>query len=202
MNSIRLGSLLATWLLFVAVWPAAARQCGDDVAGRRVPCSCGDVVVSDVRVLAGDPVATEVCPGDGLIVRPPAASRGLTVDLGGLTLAGSGHGAGIRVLGAARVVIEGGSVSAPGRITGFATGVRAAGTRAVAEVRNLVIEDNLGTGLFVRSHGARIAGVVARNNGREGVRATGRALLLEGVRGADNGRAAVVSKDSRTEVGR
>ena len=35
-------------LLSVLLVPAGAKNCGDDVDGVDVPCSCGDIVVSDL----------------------------------------------------------------------------------------------------------------------------------------------------------
>lgn len=67
-------------------------DCGDDIGGERVPCGCGDVVVSDTRLRPGDPVVEGACPADGLILRAAPAASSLTLDLGGLELRGRGAG--------------------------------------------------------------------------------------------------------------
>lgn len=66
------------------------------------------------------------CPGDGLIV----GADGVTVDLNGRTIAGSGIGNGITVRGRRGVVIAGGT------IRGFVTGVFVGGSSGI------VIKDN------------------------------------------------------------
>src|SRR5207247_2922268 len=70
-------------------------------------CSSDLTVVSDL-VLSDDPVLDAVCPADGLIVRAAGSSVGVTIDLSGKTLRGSGNGAGVWVVnggaGGARVV--------------------------------------------------------------------------------------------------
>src|ERR1041384_6030684 len=112
-----------------------AKLCGDDVGGQDVACACGDVIVSDVVLDASDPVTQERCAADGLVVRSPQASHGLTVDLRGQSLRGSGHGAGILLLdggpGGASVVSTGGTTAT---IEGFQDGVLAHGDTAVAAV--------------------------------------------------------------------
>ncbi len=192
------------WLVaaVVAIAPGVARaQCGDDVGGRRIACRCGDVVVSDVHLLAADPVVGSRCPGDGLIVRPPQGSASLIVDLGGLAISGSGHGSGIRVLGTAGVVIEGGTVDRKGRISGFATGVRAAGSRSVAAVRNLIVSDNVREGILIRAHGAVVSNVIAERNGGDGIRSTGRGSAVVNVDAYANGGTGIVSTASGGRTG-
>jgi len=48
---------------------SAAKPCGDDVAGRDVPCACGDLVVSDLRPGDADP-ATLAAARALRVVRP------------------------------------------------------------------------------------------------------------------------------------
>src|SRR5690349_7273720 len=139
--------LLLVFLSLALPATALAKLCGDDVAGQDVPCACGDVVVSDVA-LGDDPVTQQPCPGDGLVVRAAAAGHGVTIDLRGRTLRGSGHGVGVWVLaggpGGARVVSTGG----PGTVDGFRDGVVANGNDTLA----------------------LLDGIVATANGRDGVR--------------------------------
>jgi hypothetical protein len=121
---------------------ASGKLCGDDVEGDDVPCACGDVVVSSVR-LDGDPVVSGApCGHDGLIVRAPEAlRRAIIVDLNGATLRGSGNGVGIRIVGGgpggARVT----STGATGTIASFLDGIVARGSDTAAVVEDVVIAD-------------------------------------------------------------
>ncbi len=178
---------------FLGWAPAARAACGDSVSGQRVACRCGDVVVSDVRLRADDPVILGACVFDGLTVRPPAGSTGLTVDLDGLTLRGSGRGTGLRVLGSGAVVVRGGKGTVRGRIVGFGVGLKAAGTRALSSVSNLIVEDNARQGIFVRDRDSLLSGVLARRNGADGVRVSGRNARLHRVEATNNGGAGVVT---------
>jgi hypothetical protein len=92
-------------LLFVALAiPSAAQAGGRDVA-------CGATITSDTKLRAD----LTNCPGDGLVV----GKDGITLDLGGRTIDGSGaeNGHGIRLNGRRGVKIKGGTVQE------FATGV-------------------------------------------------------------------------------
>src|SRR5690242_14867186 len=65
--------LAAGFLCFALAVPAlAGRRCGDDVDGRRVPCDCGDVLVSSRTLSDDDPITARVCPATGLVVDVPA----------------------------------------------------------------------------------------------------------------------------------
>ena len=140
------GVLSVLAVLFHAAL-AHAKLCGDDVQGLDVPCACGDTLVSSV-VLTDDPVTSTVCPGDGLIVRPSGVA-GITVDLNGQTLRGSGRGAGVWVLaGGVRVI----SSRQPARIEKFRDGVVAQGDDSLRLLDNVVIAFSGRDG--VRVHGA------------------------------------------------
>ena len=159
-----------------------AGLCGDDVGGRDVPCACGDVVVSDVVLGASDPVTQGACPGDGLVVRAAQAAQGVTVDLGGQTLRGSGHGAGLLLLdggpGGARVVSPGG----PATVVGFQDGVLAHGDRAVALVANLVVRDSRRDGVRMEAPGFEIRDTVVERAGRDGFGLVGKHYRVSGTR--------------------
>src|SRR5207237_5428908 len=75
---------LAAGLLSLALAaPAlAGGRCGDDVAGRPVPCDCGDVLVSSRTLGDDDPITTRTCPATGLVIDVPAGHRA-TLALGG-----------------------------------------------------------------------------------------------------------------------
>jgi len=154
MGSRRRPVLRAAWVLsaLVVLFGATAvhaKLCGDNVQGLDVPCDCGDTVVSDVA-LSDDPVTSTVCPGDGLIVRAVGAA-GITIDLSGKTLRGSGQGTGLWVLfggaGGARVV----STGPAARLEGFRDGVVAQGSDSLALLDNVVAAGSRRDG--VRVHG-------------------------------------------------
>jgi len=160
-------------LIAMAVFCGSAQAaCGDDVDGVRVPCACGDVVVSDVRLADEDPVVRERCSSDGLLVRAANDAASIRVDLDGNAIVGLGGGTGIRVLRGGRdgAVIVGGTADRPGQVAGFRNGVRASGTRAVAEIRNLNVTGNTAEGIVVRGDETSLVNVVADKNGRDGLR--------------------------------
>jgi hypothetical protein len=132
---------------------AGAKVCGDKVEGVDVPCECGDIVVSDLK-LADDPVAAHACTRDGLIVRAPEATQPLTIDLAGRTLRGSGHGVGLWLFQGggvgARVVSTGGS----GVIEGFRDGIIGQGPTSVSLVEGITVQK-------VRRDGVRLFDVKA-----------------------------------------
>jgi hypothetical protein len=175
--------------------PVRAGDCGDAVDGMRVACSCGDVVVSDTRLRADDPVVTERCRTDGLIVRAPAGATSLHLDLGGQALTGQGLGTGIRVFagGSRGAVIVGGPADTPGTIANFRTGLRTLNGRVLSEVRNLRLLGNARDGARIRVDGAVVAGIAAEKNGRDGVRVLGRSATLEGVDAVGNAGYGVVA---------
>lgn len=189
-STLVLFSLVASGLLAAAAGKAFAAACGDDVAGARVACSCGDTVVSDTKLDASDPVARERCDNDGLVVRAGPGAAAIQLDLAGLSLVGTGSGAGIRVLdgGDGGAVIAGGEPGRPGEIAGFRNGVRATRTHAVAEIRDLVIKGSTRDGLVLRGSEATLTRVSAEDNGRDGLRVGGRDHKLEGVEAAGNAR--------------
>ena len=91
-----------------------AKDCGGPV-----PCECGDRVVADKILGAGDPITSAVCIGNGLEV-----VTGVVLDLGFTTLRGVGDvfdpfnpRAGILIQDASEVTIK------SGKIEGFDFGV-------------------------------------------------------------------------------
>ena len=115
--------------------PALAAECGDDVGGTRVACSCGDTVVSDTTLRPDDPVSRVRCDHDGLVVRAPRGAASIALDLAGLSIVGSGQGSGIRIIdgGEYGALIIGGVPGRPAEIAGFRNGVRATGSRPLAD---------------------------------------------------------------------
>ena len=85
MQSIGLALALA-W-----TWPVSAADCGDSAGagGARVPCACGDSVVTDTTLAASDPIVVDGCKEDvraGLGLVQPS----VTLDCAGLTIDGPG----------------------------------------------------------------------------------------------------------------
>lgn len=182
-----LTAAIAGIALALASRPAAAANCGDDVGGVRVPCACGDIVVSDTRLESGDPVVSQPCPRDGLFILVPTGSPGITLDLGGLSLVGKGKGAGIRVVrgGAGGSAIVGGG-SGGAQVARFDVGIRASGKSDVREVRDVELLANVGEGLALRSSGVEISNVRSTRNGGTGLRIAGRGVRATDVESAGN----------------
>jgi Right handed beta helix region len=156
--------MLASVLLPAA---AAAKLCGMNVKGQRVPCACGDVVVSDLT-LSDDPVTLGACPGTALVVRAAGAARGVTIDLAGKTLRGSGTGTGIWVVyggpGGARLVSSAGTAS----ISGFIDGVVAHGSDTLALLDHVTVSDIMHDGVRVDAVGYAIHASEVDGAGRDG----------------------------------
>ncbi len=170
---------------------AAEATCGDDVEGERVACTCGDVVVSDTKLTAEDPVIQTRCPSDGLLVRAASDAPSIRLDLAGLTIVGLGVGTGIQVIdgGSEGAVIVGGPEGKAGTVAGFRTGLRGHGQRSVAELRNLILKGNEADGLVLRGDGGtKIVDVIAETNGRDGLRLGGRGAELQNSHGIVNRR--------------
>jgi hypothetical protein len=167
---------------------SARALCGDDVGGVRVPCMCGDVVVSDTRLLPDDPVVSGRCTGDGLFLRAPAGAESIRLDLAGLSLLGAQVGSGVHVIdgGTSGAVVVGGTNEQPGTIAGFGTGITGA-ARAVAEVSNLLVAGNIGDGIELRAAQTRLWGVAATRNGRDGLRISGQGADFQEVTASENG---------------
>jgi len=170
---------------------ASAGLCGDDVAGVRVACSCGDFVVSDTMLVATDPVVTDRCPTDGLVVQAAEGTDSLTLDLGGLSITGSGVGVGLLVSngGSDGAVISGGPDSIrPGQVVGFGDGLRVRTQRALSELANVDFRGNTGDGVAIRSYETKVTAVRAFANGRDGIRISGRKATLDTLESDGNGR--------------
>jgi hypothetical protein len=166
---------------------ASAASCGDDVQGRRVACACGDVVVVDTVLRADDPIATERCTGDGLVLRALAGAGSIRLDLAGASITGLGGGVGLRVLdgGSGGAVIIGGD---GGAVVGFRNGLRATRPGSAAEIRDLAIRGSSSDGLVLRGHGTKLVRVRAEDSGRDGFHIGGSSVQLEGVEAERNGR--------------
>jgi hypothetical protein len=191
-----LGAL--TWLCHAS--PVRAKLCGDDVQGQHVPCACGDTVVSDLT-LTNDPVSRSVCPGDGLIVRASGASRGITVDLRGKTLRGSGQGAGLWVVdggpGGARIVSKGRFA----RLAGFRDGIVAQGSDTLALVDGVVVVRSLRDGVRVNGSHYVVNNTQVVKSGRDGFCLSGHDFRVTATRAVHSGRYGYFVMGVRSVVG-
>jgi len=151
---------------------ALAAECGDEIGGARVACSCGDIVVSDTKLQAADPISRTRCDHDGLALRAPRGAESISLNLAGLSIVGSGSGSGIRILdgGDNGAVVIGGEPGRPGEIAGFRNGVRATGSRPVAEIRDLDIKGSSSEGLVLRGLDALLVRVTSDDDVRDGLR--------------------------------
>jgi hypothetical protein len=147
------------------------------------------VVVSDTRLQPGDPVVGNRCASDGLFVRARAGAESIRLDLGGLSLLGSGHGTGIRIIegGKLGATIVGGDGSQRGEVVGFGTGFRARGQRSVRELRNVSFTANVRDGAVLRGASTDVVGVQAERNGGDGLHVGGREPRIDDVQTQQNG---------------
>jgi len=175
---------VALALVIVGPHPAQAAFCGDDVGGSRVACSCGDQVVSSTVLGASDPVVTETCSGDGLVVFVPSESQGITLNLGGRSIVGSGNGVGIRVVRGGRLgstIVGGGEDGRRAEVAHFRTGISAHGRNDLLELIGVDVHHNRGDGLRLHTSGVRLEDVRSGANGRDGVSLFGQGIEVTGV---------------------
>jgi hypothetical protein len=153
-----------------------------------VACACGDVVTSDTTLRPGDPLVSEPCPGDGIVLRARPGAETIVLDLNGLAIHGAGVGVGIRVLDGGRLgaSIVGGHGPTPAVVAGFREGVRAGRPGVLASLVGVHVRDSIGHGVVVRSTGARLESIRVEGSGGDGVRAGGRSVELLGVSGQGN----------------
>lgn len=186
LHAVTLSSLAALFLLSFS--PALAGTCGDRIDGVRVACSCGDYVVTDTRLAAGDPVVSTRCPLDGLLLSAPAGAESLTLDLNGLTLHGDPYGVGIRVesggADGARILGAGNGRSRA-TIFGFATGIEST-AGSLAYLESVEVLGARRDGLDLRGRGLVLVDVTTRNHGGDGLRLAGSGGRLCRVQSDDN----------------
>lgn len=163
---------------------AGPHACGDDVAGRVVPCACGDTLVSSRTLDDRDPVTHETCDGTGLTVKIAARQHGATLALGGRALRGTGEGAGLEIVAGGA---DGLTIAGPGAIEGFDIGVLAP-TGTVHAVRDVVAVDNASDGFVIGGSGFAVTGCEAARNGQDGFALRGTGFQLDGNRATANRR--------------
>lgn len=182
-----LAACAAALLYLAAAGAAAAKLCGDDVAGQDVPCACGDILVSSV-VLGDDPVTSTVCPRDGLLIRAQDDRSAIRLDLHGHTLRGSGVGTGLRVLdggpGGLRIVSSGG----PARIEEFGEGIVSRGGNSLALIEDVLVHGARGDGVRVDGRAFVIRRVAVEQVKRDGFSLNGAGFEVSDTRASDSGR--------------
>jgi len=188
---------LAAGLLSLALagQTLAAGRCGDDDAGRRVPCDCGDVLVSSRTLGDDDPITTRVCPATGLVIDVPAGHQA-TLALGGRNLRGAGRGFGIQLVGGGAGV----SIVGPGAVQGFGTGILAT-KGGIARVANVTAAQNTADGISIVGEGYAVSGCEALRNGRDGFALRGRSYRAEGNRALENRRDGVAASGRDAIIG-
>lgn len=165
-----------------------AADCGDNIAGTRVPCDCGDTVVTNTVLQPTDPVTLNRCKVDGLRLRAPRNARTISLNIAGLSIVGTGMGVGIRVIdgGEDGALIIGGETDSAGEVANFRNGVRATGKSSLAGIRDLVIKGCVADGAVIRAGTSELVRVVVVENGRNGLRIAGENLTMETVNASDN----------------
>jgi hypothetical protein len=121
-----------------------------------VSVGCGSVVTANV-MLSND---LQRCPGDGLVV----AADGVTVDLAGHTIGGSGQGVGIRVL-SSHVSVRNGSIERFGTGIQTTSEPRSLGTMIV----HISVSRNSGDGVLLGGSLESISDSIATVNGSSGI---------------------------------
>jgi hypothetical protein len=158
---------------------AVAVLVGAGGAGARgTALACGDTITTDVTLTAN----LTSCPGDGLIV----AADGVTVDLNGHSVRGSGAGTGITVSGADVSVVN-------GLVGGFDVGVRSSfGSGDRTRLSRLTVTGN-GTGVVANSQsGVLDQSTIALNAGAGLTVAGANSWTIEHSQVTDNGGAGMV----------
>jgi hypothetical protein len=204
------GVLAAFVLLLSASSPSVAAECGDLLPEGRVPCDCGDTVVTDTVLRADDPIVVTRCELDGLTILSRQEADSITLDLAGLTIRGRDMGTGIHVLrggeSGARVLggglvssdraVKGPSALPPssstlGRaaVTGFAMGFRALPGAHVSRLEHLDLIGNRRDGVSFTLSGTIVLDVQATQNGEAGFDLRGRGGRLIAAAATENRKA-------------
>jgi hypothetical protein len=183
-----MGGTLALLFCMFFNSSAEARFCGDDVAGVRVPCACGDVVASDTVLRPGDPIVSVRCPSHGLRVRADATADSITLNLGGLAIVGSGRGIGLKVEygGNDGAVVVGGDPPRLGEVVGFGVGVTSSTARSLARLERVSAKGNAYGGVMLRQAGAIVQDIVADKNGGHGIHVVGSGGRFLGLHADEN----------------
>lgn len=143
--------------------------CGDSAGagGVDIPCSCGNLVVTNTKLATADPVTSHACRDNGLTLK-----AGIQLDLNGFSVSGTNAGTGITIR-------SGGSLQG-GTVQNFDVGVRVpaqgvAGSQV--SVSGTTIQNNVADGAFIAVTDvlSRVAfdAVTVQGNGSSGIRVQG-----------------------------
>ena len=153
--------------------PLQAADCGANI-----PCACGDNVVASRTLVSSkttsDPILNTVCTGDGLIMNVP----GVTLDLNGKKLRGSGNGVGVRIA-ADGVTVRNGQVFT------FGTGI--SGVTDGSTINKVKPYYNSGDGIFLDGNWNTVSASPARHNGNNGYAVFGDDNTITGTNNEYNG---------------
>ena len=112
----------------------------------------------------------------------------LTLDLGGMTLVGSGYGIGLRIErgGSDGALVVGGAGPQRAEIVGFRTGIVSTSPQALSRIEGIAVRGSRIDGLRLRTSGALLVNIDAKDNGGDGLRLYGRGGRLIGVEAIAN----------------
>jgi hypothetical protein len=129
------------------------------------------------------------CPIDGLVVAASPFAEEITLDLGGFVLRGSGTGSGIRVDsgGSDGALVTGGRGEERASIVGFGTGVVAHRATSVRRLERISVRSSRHHGVLLRTRGTLLVDVESSDNGRDGLRLSGRGGRVTGALAMRNG---------------
>jgi len=180
---------VAIALTAIGAGAVGAGECGDLLPEGRVACGCGDMVVTDTTLRTGDPIVARRCPLDGLTVSADPMSESITLDLGGLSLRGSGAGIGVLVEhgGADGALIVGAAKGGRAEIVGYGTGLKTRSGGVMRALRRVTVKGSRFEGVVIRSTGTMVEEVSTTRNGGDGMRFSGRGGRLVEVEAAGNG---------------
>jgi len=155
--------------------------CGDTSGpgGTDVPCHCGNVVTTNTRLNASDPVIRETCPADGLSV-----TGGVTLDLHGATIRGAGAGTGLRIA-------DGASLER-GTVIGFAIGIASDGSTVGTLISQVSVLHSVLDGIRLKGDGNTVEKAVVQASGDDGISVRGDGNELVRNRCSRNGRTGLV----------
>ena len=177
-----LGAMLSMMLAGSPVWAA---NCGDTAgpSGERVPCACGDTVITNTTLKGTDPVVStdpgDFCASTGLAM----GAADIKLDCKGLTLRGNGLGDGI-VIFADGTTVQGCVIT---NFSGFA-GIHVDAGNTTLVLNKLIANLNAGIGFHFET-GNRAERNQADGNGCWGITVNFSAdsAVVTGNRAAGNG---------------
>jgi len=182
-----ISSLLGIIAAMVLADFAWAADCGV-IGGTKVPCSCGDTVVTSTTLSSVvDPVVStndnDFCAGDGLVIN----TAKVNLNLGGNIIRGSGLGVGVGIK------IDGVNVDKVqirnGGIKGFETGISTSTGSSTNEskILKIAVSSNLFFGISLAGNTNTVDTIDALTNGDTGLKVVGDGTTLLFIRASQNG---------------